>query len=256
MAGERRDGNHEDVSDGAPAAERQRSVLAAHVVGREQEVTALADAVTAATEGRGSIVFLVGEAGIGKSRLAQVCAAAAEPRGLRVLRGRAVPTATPVAYRPLAEVLNSAVRAGTGPDAAELAPFRATLGRLVPAWRDDAVAEVDDSVLVLAEGVLRFLRGVARSDGCVVVLEDLHWADPETLTILEYLADNLADEHVVCVATVRDESPSPGLDLARTLHARRDERRRRRRRQPAAAPSRGDGARATSGTAPTRPSGT
>ena len=75
-------------------------------------------------------------------------------------------------------------------------------------------------MLVLAEGVLRFLRGAA-TDGCVVVLEDLHWADPETLTILEYLADNLADEHVVCVATVRDESPSPGLDLARTLHARR-----------------------------------
>ena len=38
-----------------------------------------------------------------------------------------------------------------------------------------------------------------------MILEDLHWADPETLTILEYLADNLADEHVVCVATVRDE---------------------------------------------------
>ena len=109
------------------------------------------------------------------------------------------------------------MRAGTVPDAAGAA-FRATLGRLVPAWRDDEVAEVDDSVLVLAEGVLRFLRGVARSDGCVVVLEDLHWADPETLTILEYLADNLADEHVVCVATVRDESLT-GLDLARTLHA-------------------------------------
>lgn len=196
-------------------------MLAAHVVGRDHELAALRDAVRAATHGRGSIVFLVGEAGIGKSRLAQVSAGDAEQRGLRVLRGRAVPTATPVAYRPLAEVLTSAVRAGTVPDAAELAPFRATLGRLVPAWRDDEVAEVDDSVLVLAEGVLRFLRGVALADGCVVVLEDLHWADPETLTILEYLADNLADEHVVCVATVRDESPSPGLDLARTLHARR-----------------------------------
>jgi DNA-binding CsgD family transcriptional regulator/tetratricopeptide (TPR) repeat protein len=221
LAAARRDDNHDDVGDGAPAAARQRSVLAEHVVGRDHELAALGDAVSAATQGRGSIVFLVGEAGIGKSRLAQVSAGDAEQRGLRVLRGRAVPTATPVAFRPLAEVLSSAVRAGTVPDAAELAPFRSTLGRLVPAWRDDALAEVDDSVLVLAEGVLRFLRGVAHSDGCVVVLEDLHWADPETLTILEYLADNLADERVVCVATVRDESPSPGLDLARTLHARR-----------------------------------
>jgi DNA-binding CsgD family transcriptional regulator len=196
-------------------------VLAADVVGRDDELAALRDAVGAATHGRGSVVFLVGEAGIGKSRLAQFTASDAEQRGLRVLRGRAVSSATPVAYRPLTEVLSSAVRAGAVPDAAELAPFRATLGRLVPDWREDDFAEVDDSVLVLAEGVLRFLRGVARSDGCVAVLEDLHWADPETLTILEYLADNLADEHVVCVATVRDESPSPGLDLVRTLRARR-----------------------------------
>ncbi|HUR16596.1 MAG TPA: BREX system ATP-binding domain-containing protein, partial [Candidatus Limnocylindrales bacterium] len=215
-----RDDNHDDMGDGARAA-RPRSVLAARVVGRDHELAALRDAVGAATHGGGRVVFLVGEAGIGKSRLAQVTARDAEQRGLRVLRGRAVPTATPVAYRPLAEVLSSAVRAGTAPDAAELAPFRAALGRLVPAWRDDQVADVDDSVFVLAEGVLRFLRGVARSDGCLVVLEDLHWADPETLTILEYLADNLADENVVCVATVRDESPSPGLDLARTLHSRR-----------------------------------
>ena len=53
--------------------------------------------------------------------------------------------------------------------------------------------------------------------GCLVVLEDLHWADSETLTIVEYLADNLAAEHVLCIATVRDEGTSAGLDLARTL---------------------------------------
>ena len=72
---------------------------------------------------------------------------------------------------------------------------------------------------MLAEGVLRFF--VSSADrGCVVVLEDLHWADPETLTILEYLADNLAAERVLCMVTVRDEHDRR-LDLARTLHARR-----------------------------------
>jgi DNA-binding CsgD family transcriptional regulator/tetratricopeptide (TPR) repeat protein len=197
------------------------SVLAARLVGRARELAALGDRVAAATQGRGGVVFLLGEAGIGKSRLTQATASDAEPRGFRVLRGRAVPTATPVAYRPLAEALSSAVRAGTQPDADELSPFRATLGRLVADWRDHEHLDVDDSVLVLAEGVLRFLRGVARDGGCLMVLEDLHWADSETLTIVEYLADNLAAEHVLCIATVRDEGTSLGLDLARTLHARR-----------------------------------
>ena len=181
----------------------------------------LRDALAAATHGRGGVVFLVGEAGIGKSRLAQVTANVADQRGLRVLRGRAVPTATPLPYRPLAEALSSAVRAGAPADERELAPFRATLGRLVPDWRDGDHPEVDDSVLVLAEGVLRFFHAVADDDACVVVLEDLHWADSETITIVEYLADNLAAERVLCIVTVRDEGPSHGLDLARTLHARR-----------------------------------
>ncbi len=166
-------------------------------------------------------MFLAGEAGIGKSRLAQVSAEEAEQHGLRVLRGRAVQTATPVAYRPLAEALSSAVRAGAEPDAESLAPFRSTLGRLIPSWRDADRPGADDSVLALAEGVLRFLRAVASEAGCLLWIEDLHWADPETLVVVEYLADNLAGERVLCVVTVRDESPSQGYDLACRLHARR-----------------------------------
>ncbi|HEX8771503.1 MAG TPA: AAA family ATPase, partial [Acidimicrobiales bacterium] len=198
----------------------RRSVLATTVVGRDFEVRALGEALDGATAGRGGVVFLVGEAGIGKSRLAQVASADAEVRGLAVLRGRAVPTSTPVAYRPLAEALCAAVRAGLGADAPELAPFRTTLGWLVPEWRSGD-HRGPDSVVALAEAVLRFLRVAARHRGCLVVLEDLHWADPETLTILEYLADNLTTEPALCLTTLRAEDRSQGLDLARALQARR-----------------------------------
>ena len=198
-----------------------RSVLAARVVGRDHELATLHAQLDSACEGHGRTVFLVGEAGIGKSRLAQVAAAEAEARGLAVLRGRAVPSATPVAYRPLSEALCSMVRSGTMPGTSDLSPFRATLGRLVPDWRSGDEERVDDSVVALAEAVVRFLRVAAADRGCVLVLEDLHWADPETLTIVEYLADNVAAERVLCVATLRDEERAAGLDLALALHARR-----------------------------------
>jgi predicted ATPase len=79
----------------------------------------------------------------------------------------------------------------------------------------------DDSLVVLAEAVLRLLTGLATGVGALLVLEDLHWTDPETLAIVEYLADDLGGEPVVCLGTVRSETPSAGLELARTLRAGR-----------------------------------
>jgi hypothetical protein len=195
-------------------------VLSSHVVGRDGELAALDEALATAANGRGGVVFLLGEAGIGKSRLAQVMASDAERRGLALLRGRAVGTATPVPYRPLAEALCAAVRVGGGLTS-ELSPFRAILGRLVPEWRVEGRGGLDDSVVALAEAVLRFLRAMAGDRGCLLVLEDLHWADPETLAIVEYLADNLTSERVLCLGTLRTDERTPGRDLAGALGARR-----------------------------------
>lgn len=166
------------------------------------------------------MVFVVGEAGIGKSRLAAGVAADAARRGLPVLRGRAVPTSTPVPYRPLAEALCSTVRGGIAAGE-DLGPYRRTLGRLVPEWQTESPLPVDDSVVALAEAVLRFLRVAGGSRGCVVVLEDLHWSDPDTVRVAEYLADNVLSERALCVVTLRDEQPSPALRVAHDLGARR-----------------------------------
>jgi KaiC/GvpD/RAD55 family RecA-like ATPase len=166
---------------GAPPTARM--AVSSNLVGRESELARLREAVDAAMMGKGGVLFVVGEPGIGKTRLTQV-----------MLRGRAVQTATPAAYRPLAEALSSGMRAGAVPDAAALGPFRAVLGSLVPEWGTDDQEPLDDSVVAVAEGVLRFLRAIAREHGALLVLEDLQWADPETVTIVEYLADNLAAE--------------------------------------------------------------
>lgn len=188
-------------------------------MGREPELTHLCAALDAASRGHGSVRFLVGEAGIGKSALARAVASEAALRAMTVLQGRAAHTSTPTAYRPLAEALSSAVRCAVVRDPDVLGPFRATLGRLVPEWRVDDTPL--DGVVAVAEGVLRFLRTACGGRGGLLVLEDLHWADPETLTIIEYLADNLRAEQVLCLITVRQDGQSAGLDLAQALHARR-----------------------------------
>lgn len=190
-------------------------------VGRERELALLACAWTAARQGQGGTVALAGEAGIGKTRLSHAAALAAVDQDGLVLRGRAVASRVPAAFRPLAEALCAAVRTAGLPGAAELVPFHALLGRLVPEWACAERSYTDSSIVPLAEAVLRFLRVIAGARGALLVLEDLHWADPGTLAVVEYLADNLAAERVLCVLTVRDDEDSEGLVLTRRLAVRR-----------------------------------
>ena len=81
------------------------------LVGRDEEARWLRAVLTAAGTGRGSTVFLAGEAGIGKSRLVREVTRAAAENGLAVLAGRAVAGGAPTPFRPFAEALTSAGRA-------------------------------------------------------------------------------------------------------------------------------------------------
>ena len=163
-----------------------RQVLCPVLVGRDEEASHLQAAAAAA--GHGGTVLLTGEAGIGKSRLVREIARAAGSRGFTVLTGRAVAGGVPTPFRPFAEALVSAGRAGRLPVSAELDPFRPALGRLVPEWRPPRAAAGDESLVYLGEAVLRLLRALSPDTGCLLVLEDLHWADRETLALLEYPA--------------------------------------------------------------------
>jgi len=189
------------------------------LVGRDEEARRLRAALAAAEAGRGGAVFLTGEAGIGKSRLVRETVRAAAELGLTVLVGRAVAGGVPTPFRPFAEALTSAGRAGRLPASEELDPFRPVLGRLIPEWRQPQGTPREESLVFLGEAVLRLLRALSPPTGCVLVLEDLHWADRETLALLEYLADNLASERVLCVATLRGEGGEAAA-LASALAAR------------------------------------
>ncbi len=193
------------------------------LVGRHRELEVLLAALGRAREGEGGVVVVVGEAGVGKSRLARELAGVAGEQGCTVLTGRAVGGGSPQPYRPFVEALAAAARQGVRLDSAELAPFRAPLGRLVLDWAYSDERQTEASVVAVAEGVLRVLRALAGTTATVLVLEDLHWADAESVAILEFLAAYVPAEPVLCVVTSRlTEGPGlavpPALLEHRTAH--------------------------------------
>ena len=104
-----------------------RQVLCPRVIGRDDELRAIGAALEAARDGHGGALFLLGEAGVGKSRLTREAERVAQARGLRALRGRSVETgaAGSWAYRPIAEALLSALRQDGFPELrSELRPHR------------------------------------------------------------------------------------------------------------------------------------
>lgn len=184
------------------------------IVGRAAEIRLLDEALESAGKGAGRAVFLVGEAGIGKSRLAGESALRAYDRDMPVLRGRATSTGLVVPFRPLVEALSSRFRAAGAPDDPELHPYRPALAGLVPEWRAGAVAPgYAISLVELAEALLRLLAVLGRERGCLILLEDLHDSDTETIAVVEYLVDNVAELPVLLVGTLRPD-PGPALDLA------------------------------------------
>ncbi|MGB3443283.1 MAG: AAA family ATPase [Actinophytocola sp.] len=189
------------------------------VVGRDQELRTVENALTAAASGRGGAVFLVGESGIGKSRLAAAAADQAFQADMVLMRGRGSAIGPMVPFRSLTEALLSLLRAGEPLDIAALGPYRPVLARLIPDWGTPAAQQQDGSLVILAEAVLR-LTGLAGKDrGCLLSLDDLQDADAESLAVVEYLIDNLDHQPTLLLGAIRNE-PCPALDLARSAARR------------------------------------
>ncbi|HEY3954527.1 MAG TPA: AAA family ATPase [Streptosporangiaceae bacterium] len=190
------------------------------MVGRDDELHTVEQALNAARTGRGGAVFVTGVSGIGKSRLAAVAADLAFAANMVILRGRGSPVGPIVPYWSLTQALMSLLRANPAFDVTELGPYRPILARLLPDLGPPAGGGDGGSLAVLAEAVLRLTGLAGRERGCLLILDDMQDADAETLAVAEYLAGNLEQQPVVLLGTVRSD-PCPALELA-TSAAQRD----------------------------------
>ncbi|MGA2829959.1 MAG: AAA family ATPase [Streptosporangiaceae bacterium] len=198
-------------------------VLCPVVIGRDAELKAVDAALEAAMTGHGGCVVITGEPGIGKSRLVLETAGRAAGRGIRVVTGRAVPQSATAAYRPLTDALVQLLRDGAVPGDTTMEPWLPALGALLPGMAGLApasgAASGEFSPGIRGEALIQLLRRLA-PQGLVIVLEDLHWADPDTVALLEYLGEHLEGESLLCVLTLRANRPSAALEAARRLRGR------------------------------------
>jgi DNA-binding CsgD family transcriptional regulator/tetratricopeptide (TPR) repeat protein len=150
-------------------------------VGRGHELAELERMLGATRDGSGAAVLVLGEAGIGKTRLASELAGRAVDSGCEVLLGRAIDlVGTELPYQPFVEAL-----------------------RPLAELPHDAAG----SQLRVFEQALALLAERAESAPVVLVLEDLHWADTSTLDLLVFLAHNLAGRRILLLATARGREP-------------------------------------------------
>jgi DNA-binding CsgD family transcriptional regulator len=190
-------------------------------VGREQELARIRTALRASARGQGSAIFVAGDHGMGKSRLVLDAVEQAQSCGMAVLRGRGSTTGPGAPFRALSQALLSFARIAPKGFPDGLGAYRAVLGQLVPDWADGTRSDMPYSLVVIAEAVLRVIAQAGAGQGCLLVLDDMHHADVETLAVVEYLASNVSDVPAVVLATLTGDAGTAG-DLAIEIARRGD----------------------------------
>ncbi len=202
--------------------------LDAPLVGRDDAWRRLERAQRAARRGRGRVMLIAGEAGIGKSRLMQDFVTALEGEAV-LLAGSAHEAEQGVPYWPLIEALRPHLRtidwAALGVDSvcvAEAARLLPALRELLPDLPEPDPVEPTQQQVRLFRALTRCLLGLATlASGArrslILCLDDLHWADKTTLLYLGYLARHIGDAPVLVLGAYRADEAAAVAPLRAAL---------------------------------------
>jgi len=205
-------------------------------VGRESELAALTADLDTALDGRGGVVLLGGEAGIGKTRLVEELAAAAAGRGALVLWGRCWEGEGAPAFWPWVQVVRAYVQASDPAALREdMGAGASDIAQLVPAVRDrlpdlpaPPASEPEAARFRLFDSMAGFLTAAAGRRPLVVVLDDLHGADAPSLALLRFVGREVEPAGPLVVGIYRDDEVDRTHPLLAALaDLTRGQRRRR-----------------------------
>ena len=183
-------------------------VVSPALVGREAELSLLEDALLSALRGEGGVVVLGGEAGMGKSRLARELGNQAQRLGCTVMAGACSEAELSLPYLPFLEAIGNyltkqdvaVLRERLGRAAEELGQLFPQMGHAGPVAGDPVMSK-----LRLFEAIVLLLTDAARSRGVLLVIEDIHWADPATRELVDYATRRLRSTQVMLLATYRTD---------------------------------------------------
>jgi DNA-binding SARP family transcriptional activator len=195
------------------------------LVGRSAELAMLRNALDHAERGRGRIVAIVGEAGVGKSRLAAELVKSASDHEVRVVIGRCYESEQVLPLGPWIDALRAAGVVPADQALSSLEPvWRAELARLFPEVAAPGLPPAGDDARRLFESVARLVAAMASRQPVLLMLEDMHWADEMTSRLFAFLGHRITGQRILIVLTIREEELADAAIVRRTLlELRRDD---------------------------------
>ena len=194
-------------------------------VGRAGELADLVAALERAESGRGALCFVVGEGGIGKTRLADELSALAERRGTRVVWGRCWVADGRPPYWPWLQAVRAYLReTELRRVVADLGDAAAALTQVLPELRaagapTPPAMESEAARFRLFEAIAALLRRAALERPLLLVLDDLQWADLPSLRLLELVANSLDETRVLVLGLYRETEARRDDGVAESLAA-------------------------------------
>ncbi len=194
------------------------------MVERDSELIALEQLLVQAAGGQCRMVLLEGEAGVGKSRLADEAVRRGQASGFEVLIGKCSERDRDFPFAPFVDALRQRLTSTSegpamllGPQASELAELLPEHPSIVVPGTTASEFSPEQSKRRLFEGIVALLRRLATGKPLLLVLEDLHWSDPTSLELLELLPRRLTTARLFILGTSRAEEPN--MELARSTMA-------------------------------------